>query len=165
MRIPRHAIPACEEAAVPSVHYCQIVDAAIDYVPNGGRHFIFEIDHQRFWKSGGREWSARARLTLSELDDAAASSIEAVADVLQDRTGSSASRIRNDFAKRPDEIQSSKLLAAWDGDVSLWLERYRMEPCILPGYQRRKIFGLDCGSQLCARPSANRVIPILNANI
>jgi hypothetical protein len=64
-------------------------------------------------------------VTLSELDDAAASGRGAVAELLKERTGSSAGRIRNDLAKKPDETESGKLLAACDGDVRL---RDRIKP-------------------------------------
>lgn len=63
--------------------------------------------------------------TLSELDDSAASGGGAVDELLKERTGSSASRIRNDLAKKPDETESGKLLAACDGDVGL---RDRIKP-------------------------------------
>jgi hypothetical protein len=63
--------------------------------------------------------------TLSELDDAVANGGGAVEELLKERTGSSASRIRNDLAKRPDEAESGKLLAACDGDVGL---RDRIKP-------------------------------------
>jgi Eco57I restriction-modification methylase len=64
-------------------------------------------------------------VTLSELDDAAANAAGAVEELLKERTGSSASRIRNDLAKKPDETESGKLLAACDGDVGL---RDRIKP-------------------------------------
>ncbi|WP_316227962.1 Eco57I restriction-modification methylase domain-containing protein [Bradyrhizobium sp. SZCCHNR3015] len=64
-------------------------------------------------------------VTLFELDDAAASAAGAVEALLKERTGSSASRIRNDLAKEPDETESGKLLAACDGDLGL---RDRIKP-------------------------------------
>jgi hypothetical protein len=64
-------------------------------------------------------------VTLSELDDAAANGGGPVEELLKERTGSSASRIRNDLAKNPDETESGKLLAACDGDVVL---RDRIKP-------------------------------------
>ena len=64
-------------------------------------------------------------VTLSELDDAAASAAGAVEELLKERTGSSASRIRNDLAKKLNETDSGKLLAACDGDVGL---RDRIRP-------------------------------------
>lgn len=62
---------------------------------------------------------------LSELDDAAAEGASAVEELLKERTGSSASRIRHDLAKKLDETESGKLLAACHGDVGL---RDRVKP-------------------------------------
>lgn len=64
-------------------------------------------------------------VTLSQLDDARADGDATVGELLKERTGSSASRIRNDLAKTPDETESGKLLAACDGDVVL---RNRIKP-------------------------------------
>jgi hypothetical protein len=62
---------------------------------------------------------------LSELDAAVASGNEALEDLIKERTGSSASRIRNDLAKPADETDARKLLAACHGDVKL---RDRLRP-------------------------------------
>ncbi|MBR0730366.1 hypothetical protein JQ595_16565 [Bradyrhizobium japonicum] len=64
-------------------------------------------------------------VALSELDDAAASGGDAIAELLKDRTGSSDSRIRNDLSRKADETEAGKLLAACDGDVGL---RDRVKP-------------------------------------
>jgi hypothetical protein len=64
-------------------------------------------------------------VTMSELDDAAAHSREAVEKLLKERTGSSASRIRNDLDEAIDEGSADRLLTACHADRSL---RDRVKP-------------------------------------
>jgi hypothetical protein len=64
-------------------------------------------------------------VSLAELDDAAAKGRQAVEELLEDRTGSSASRVRNDLDKTVDEESADKLLTACHADQSL---RDRMRP-------------------------------------
>lgn len=64
-------------------------------------------------------------VTLAEMDDAVAKGPGAVEALLKEKTGSSASRIRNDLSRKADETESGKLLAACDGDVAL---RDRVRP-------------------------------------
>ena len=64
-------------------------------------------------------------VSLPELDDAAAKGRQAVEELLEDRTGSSASRVRNDLDKTVDEDSADKLLTACHADQSL---RDRMRP-------------------------------------
>jgi hypothetical protein len=64
-------------------------------------------------------------VSLAELDDAAAKGRQAVEELLEDRTGSSASRVRNDLHKTVDEESADKLLTACHADPSL---RDRMRP-------------------------------------
>ena len=64
-------------------------------------------------------------VSLAELDDAAAKGGRAVEELLEDRTGSSASRVRNDLDKTVDEDSADKLLTACHADQSL---RDRMRP-------------------------------------
>src|ERR1019366_3743474 len=64
-------------------------------------------------------------VSLAELDDAAAKGQQAVEELLEDRTGSSASRVRNDLDKTVDEDSADKLLTACHADQSL---RDRMRP-------------------------------------
>ena len=64
-------------------------------------------------------------VSLPELDDAAAKGREAVEELLKDRTGSSASRVRNDLDKTVDEDSADKLLTACHADRSL---RDRIRP-------------------------------------
>jgi hypothetical protein len=64
-------------------------------------------------------------VSLAELDDAAAKGRRAVEELLEDRTGSSASRVRNDLDKTVDEDSADKLLTACHADQSL---RDRMRP-------------------------------------
>jgi hypothetical protein len=65
-------------------------------------------------KSADNPW-----IRLSELDDAAAQGKPAVQNLLQDRTGSSAGRIKHALAEEIDETSSTKLLAACDTDQDL----------------------------------------------
>jgi hypothetical protein len=58
-------------------------------------------------------------VSLPELDDAAAKGRKTVEELLQDRTGSSASRVRNDLDKSVDEAFADKLLTACHADQSL----------------------------------------------
>jgi hypothetical protein len=64
-------------------------------------------------------------VSLAELDDAAAEGRQAVEELLEDRTGSSASRVRNDLDKTVDEESADKLLTACHADQSL---RDRIRP-------------------------------------
>ena len=64
-------------------------------------------------------------VSLAELDDAAAKGREAVEELLKERTGSSASRVRNDLDKAVDEASADKLLTACHADRSL---RDRVRP-------------------------------------
>lgn len=64
-------------------------------------------------------------VTLAELDDAASDGREAVEELLKERTGSSVSRIRNDLARKVDEAETARLLAACHADVVL---RDRLKP-------------------------------------
>ena len=63
--------------------------------------------------------------SLPELDDAAEKGSHAVEKLLKDRTGSSASRVRNDLDKMVDEGAADKLLTACHTDRSL---RDRIRP-------------------------------------
>ncbi|MBO9460681.1 DNA methyltransferase [Labrenzia sp. R5_0] len=71
-------------------------------------------------KSAKRPW-----VTIDELDDAKAKGDDAVLELLRERTGSSASRVRNDYAKKVDEADADKLLTACHGDQAL---RDRIKP-------------------------------------
>jgi hypothetical protein len=64
-------------------------------------------------------------VSLSELDDAIAKGRDAVEELLQDRTGSSMSRVRNDLDETVDDGSSDKLLTACHADRSL---RDRVKP-------------------------------------
>lgn len=55
-------------------------------------------------------------VSLPEIDDAAAKGREAVEELLMERTGSSASRVRNDLDKTVDEGSADKLLTACHAD-------------------------------------------------
>lgn len=64
-------------------------------------------------------------VSLPELDEAATNGRQAVEELLKDRTGSSASRVRNDLVKIVDEGSADKLLSACHADRSL---RDRIRP-------------------------------------
>jgi hypothetical protein len=64
-------------------------------------------------------------VTLTELETARKSGDEKVAELLRERSGSSASRIRNDLAKAVDDVLADKLLTACHADVAL---RDRVKP-------------------------------------
>ena len=64
-------------------------------------------------------------VTLNELETAAAEGGDAVRALLGDRTGSSASRVKNDLAKQVDEAATDRLLTACHGDQDL---RDRIKP-------------------------------------
>lgn len=65
-------------------------------------------------KSSDNPW-----VTLAELDDAAAKGDAAVQELLKERTGSSANRIKNALAEPIDEAASTKLIAACQADQDL----------------------------------------------
>ncbi|MCA9468332.1 MAG: hypothetical protein KC643_23225 [Nitrospira sp.] len=71
-------------------------------------------------KSAKKPW-----VSLDELEAAAAKSGGALADLLKERMGSSASRIANDLKKAVDEDAADKLLTACHGDQTL---RDRIRP-------------------------------------
>ena len=58
-------------------------------------------------------------VTLGELETAAAKGGDAVRALLQDRTGSSASRVKNDLAKQVDAVAAERLLTACHADQDL----------------------------------------------
>lgn len=62
---------------------------------------------------------------LAELESARLDGAERLAELLQERSGSSASRVRNDLAKPVDDTLSDRLLAACHGDTAL---RDRIKP-------------------------------------
>lgn len=62
---------------------------------------------------------------LAELESACLDGTERLAELLQERSGSSASRVRNDLAKPVDDTLADHLLAACHGDVDL---RDRIKP-------------------------------------
>jgi len=62
---------------------------------------------------------------LAELESARLAGAERLAQLLQERSGSSASRVRNDLAKPVDDTLADRLLAACHGDTSL---RNRIQP-------------------------------------
>jgi len=62
---------------------------------------------------------------LAELESAHLDGAECLAQLLQERSGSSASRVRNDLAKPVDDTLADRLLAACHGDTSL---RNRIKP-------------------------------------
>ncbi|WP_198031866.1 Eco57I restriction-modification methylase domain-containing protein [Bradyrhizobium sp. Ec3.3] len=64
-------------------------------------------------------------VTLPELDDAAAKGRKNVEELLQDRTGSSPSRVRNDWGKDVNDASAEKLLTVCQGDGAL---RDRVKP-------------------------------------
>ncbi|MCX7214499.1 MAG: ATP phosphoribosyltransferase regulatory subunit [Burkholderiales bacterium] len=64
-------------------------------------------------------------IKLAELESAGLEGAARLADLLQDRSGSSASRIRNDLVKPVDDALADRLLAACHGDFGL---RDRIKP-------------------------------------
>jgi hypothetical protein len=64
-------------------------------------------------------------VTLTELETARKSGDEKLAELLRERSGSSASRIRNDLAKAADDLMTDKLLTACHADVA---QRDRIKP-------------------------------------
>jgi len=62
---------------------------------------------------------------LAELESARLDGPERLAELLQERSGSSASRVRNDLARPVDDTLADRLLAACHGDTSL---RNRIKP-------------------------------------
>jgi hypothetical protein len=64
-------------------------------------------------------------ISWAELESAGLEGAARLADLLQDRSGSSASRIRNDMAKPVDDTLADRLLAACHGDSGL---RDRIKP-------------------------------------
>lgn len=71
-------------------------------------------------KSAQSPWVTLAELESARLDGAAR-----LAELLQQRSGSSASRVRNDLARPVDDALADRLLTACHGDTSL---RDRIEP-------------------------------------
>ena len=64
-------------------------------------------------------------VTLAELESARLDGAERLAELLQERLGSSASRVRNDLAKPVDDKLADRLLATCHGDTAL---RNRIKP-------------------------------------
>lgn len=62
---------------------------------------------------------------LAEMESARLDGAERLTDLLQERSGSSASRVRNDLAKPVDDTLTDRLLAACHGDTAL---RDRIKP-------------------------------------
>jgi Eco57I restriction-modification methylase/TaqI-like C-terminal specificity domain len=66
-------------------------------------------------------------IKLAELDSARLDGTARLAELLQERSGSSASRVRNDLAKPVDDILADRLLTACQGDTKL---RDRVKPYV-----------------------------------
>lgn len=64
-------------------------------------------------------------VTLAELESARLDGAERLAELLQDRSGSSASRVRNDLARPVDDALADRVLTACHGDTAL---RDRIKP-------------------------------------
>jgi len=64
-------------------------------------------------------------IKLAELDSARLDGVARLAELLQERTGSSANRVRNDLAKPVDDTLADRLLTACQGDTKL---RDRVKP-------------------------------------
>jgi len=64
-------------------------------------------------------------VTLAELESARLDGAERLAELLQQRSGSSASRVRNDLARPVDDALADRVLAACHGDTAL---RDRIKP-------------------------------------
>lgn len=64
-------------------------------------------------------------VTLAELESARLDGTERLTDLLQQRSGSSASRVRNDLSKSVDDTLADRLLAVCHGDTAL---RDRIKP-------------------------------------
>jgi hypothetical protein len=62
---------------------------------------------------------------LAELESARLDGVDRLVELLQERSGSSASRVRNDLAKPVDDTLADRLLAACHGDTNL---RNRIKP-------------------------------------
>lgn len=73
-------------------------------------------------KSAKKPW-----ITIEELESARLDGDECVAELLQERSGSSANRVRNGLAKPVDDALADQLLTACDGDIRL---RDRIKPYI-----------------------------------
>ena len=69
--------------------------------------------------------SKKPWVTLDELEAAAEEGDQALAALLEERSGSSAGRVKNDLAKKVDEAAADKLLTACHGDQVL---RDRLKP-------------------------------------
>ncbi len=74
---------------------------------------------------GGTKNAKAPWVRLAELESARLDGAERLAELLQERSGSSASRVRNDLAKPVDDTLADRLLAACHGDTSL---RNRIKP-------------------------------------
>jgi hypothetical protein len=58
-------------------------------------------------------------IKVTEMESATADGVDRLVELLQDRIGSSANRIRNDLLKPVDDALAGRLLAACHGDVEL----------------------------------------------
>ncbi|NJC00213.1 hypothetical protein GGR63_000100 [Xanthomonas sp. 3272] len=65
------------------------------------------------------------RVTLAELESARLKGVARLAELLQERSGSSASRVRNDLARPVDDALADRVLTACHGDTAL---RDRIKP-------------------------------------
>ncbi|WP_371061535.1 Eco57I restriction-modification methylase domain-containing protein [Rhodosalinus sp. 5P4] len=80
-------------------------------------HVTLDLDAT---KNAKKPW-----VTLDEVEEAAAKGDDAVAGLLKERTGSSASRVKNDLSKAVDASDADKLLTACHGSTDL---RDRIKP-------------------------------------
>ncbi|MCZ0811876.1 hypothetical protein N5A93_06505 [Roseovarius sp. EGI FJ00037] len=80
-------------------------------------HVTLDLDAT---KNAKKPW-----VTLDEVEEVAAKGDDAVAGLLKERTGSSASRVRNDLTKAVDASDADKLLTACHGSTDL---RDRIKP-------------------------------------
>jgi len=98
-------------------------------------------------KSAKNPW-----VTLGELETEAGQGAGAVQALLQDRTGSSASRVKNDLAKPTDESAADRLLVACHGDLDLrdrvkpYLHFLRVDPWGYPLVYPKDTFMVTAGA-------------------
>ncbi|MCL1559302.1 Eco57I restriction-modification methylase domain-containing protein [Xanthomonas nasturtii] len=94
-----------------------VYEGLLERTVKGTAEVTLELDGT---KNAKAPWVKLAELESARLDGA-----ERLAELLQERSGSSASRVRNDLAKPVDDTLSDRLLAACHGDTNL---RNRIKP-------------------------------------
>ena len=102
-----------------TLSYCALDVEQIGYVYEGLLERTVKRTDAVTLELGGTKNAKAPWVKLADLESARLDGAERLAELLQERSGSSVSRVRNDLAKPVDDTLADRLLAACHGDTAL----------------------------------------------